>query len=831
MHVFEPVAALEVRPQLEALVEELGVEEETFPPAVFSRNERLLARVLLGSGYSRGACVGAGSMRTNVRKRFPETPMNTPHACWSRLRIILSSCLLMTGVVSAREVVSLDAGWRFFQGEAKAPEKPKFDDSDWEKVDVPHDWSIAGPFKQDAKSGGAGGWLPTGVAWYRREFEAPEKRGAVWLEFDGVMERSEVWLNGESVGGWPYGYTRFRCDVTDRIKNGSNLLVVKADTSKQPASRWYSGSGIYRHVRLVATDAAHFSPDGVFVTTPEIGGRSAVVEAKVGLSAAAAGLGFRGRVVGPDEKVVAEAAGKDGVIRMEVPRPQLWSVETPVMYRLELALVRGGATLDRVDVPFGIRAFEFRADTGFWLNGKNFKLKGVCLHHDGGGVGAAVPLAVWERRLTTLKEIGVNAIRTAHNPVDPGFLDLCDTMGFLVMNEAFDCWTRGKNRHDYHEFFTDWWERDLRSMVRRDRNHPSIVLYSVGNEIRDTHDTEKAKAILADLVRVCHEEDPTRPVTQALFRPNTTKDYDNGLADLLDKPSRKIVGTEHGHERSTWLICRDNPQHSGQFLWSGIDYLGEARDWPVTTYNSGLLDRTGVPHPRGWERMSWWSEKPMVKAFRRVAPTEATPPDPGYEVIEWKRRQVLFPDWNPEREGEQNVEVYTNAEEVELFLDKRSLGKKTVRKDHALNWTVPFESGTLRAVARSKGREVAVDELRTAGEPAKIRITADREGLAPGFENVAHLTIHVVDKEGVPVPNASHRVKLSVEGAGRLIAYDNGSITSHDSFHSDEREVFQGRSLAIIRATAAGGSIEVRATSEGLEASTITIKAAPAAPR
>ncbi len=753
--------------------------------------------------------------------------------------------LLWIGVVAAREVVSLDEGWAFHQGEAAGAKTPGYDDSAWQRVDVPHDWSIAGPFRKDAAAGGAGAWLPTGVAWYRREFDVPVGRGAVWVEFDGVMEDSEVWLNGKRVGGWPYGYTSFRCDLTDRLEDGKNLLVVKADTSRQPASRWYAGAGIYRHVRLVSADAAHVVPHGVFVTTPGVDAENAVVEATVEVSEAAAGAEVRARLLEPGGAEVARATAAGGKLRIEVPRPQLWSVETPRLHRLEVAVMRGGKAVDRVEVPFGIRHAEFRSDTGFWLNGVNLKLKGVCLHHDGGAVGAAVPLAVWERRLRKLKELGVNAIRTAHNPVDPGFLDLCDTLGFLVMDEAFDCWTRGKNPHDYHQHFEDWWERDLRAMVRRDRNHPSVILYSVGNEIRDTHDAAKAKRILADLVRVCHEEDPTRPVTQALFRPNTTHDYDNGLADLLDvigtnyrdeellgawkdKPERKIVGTEQGHELRVWRHCRDNPQHAGQFLWCGIDYLGEARTWPVTTFNAGLLDRTGEPHPRGWERMSWWSDTPMVRIFRRIDQTEATPPDPGYEVVEWKRRQVLFPDWNPQKEGEQDVEIYTNAGEVELFLNGRSLGTKSVREDQAVTWKVPYEAGTLRAVARRDGKEVAVDELKTAGEPAKVVVESDRATLEPGFENVAHLSIRVVDKDGVLVPDASHKVKVRVGGSGKLVAMDSGSITSHESFHSGERQVFQGKALAIIRATSGEGPIRVTATADGLEQGVVEMRCFPA---
>ncbi|MBK1835286.1 glycoside hydrolase family 2 TIM barrel-domain containing protein [Roseibacillus ishigakijimensis] len=576
------------------------------------------------------------------------------------------------GLLSAREVIPLGEGWRFFQGEVEGVIEESFDDSAWREVRVPHDWSIAGEFSESAPTGGAGGWLPSGVAWYRRTI-ALEPAGATWLEFDGVMAHAEVWWNGEKVGDRPYGYSGFRCDLTGKVRAGGNTLVVKADTSAQPASRWYTGAGIYRKVRLVSVDELHIVPESLFVTTPEVSAQEVEVTVALAFS----------RDLKAEERalaIVQDSSGQEvargeclkGAASLTWSHPHLWSVEHPQLYHLLVRIEREGEVVDQVSERFGVRTAEFRSETGFWLNGHNLKLKGVCLHHDGGAVGAAVPQAVWRMRLGRLRELGVKAIRTAHNPVDPGFLDLCDEMGFLVMNEAFDCWTRGKNPHDYHRHFSEWWERDLRAMVRRDQNHPSVILYSVGNEIRDTHDAEKAKDILAGLVEVCHEEDPTRPVTQALFRPNTTHDYDNGLADLLDvigtnyrdaellqawedRKDRKIVGTEQGHNRSTWFACRDNPQHAGQFLWVGIDYLGEARSWPVTTFNAGLLDRTGEVNPRGWERQSWWGDAPMVKIFRRLAPTEATPEDPGYEVVEWKRRQVLFPDWNGEGSGARGV--------------------------------------------------------------------------------------------------------------------------------------------------------------------------------
>ncbi|WP_226895693.1 glycoside hydrolase family 2 TIM barrel-domain containing protein [Luteolibacter marinus] len=767
----------------------------------------------------------------------------------------LATAMWLVSPAWAREVRSLDAGWSFFQGDAPGAEKPDFDSSGWRVVRVPHDWSIAGSFEKSAPTTGSGGWLPSGVAWYRKSLDLPEDLGGrrVWVEFDGVMANSRVWLNGDLLGERPNGYVSFRHDLTDRLKS-ANVLVVKADTSAQPASRWYTGAGIYRHVRLVIADPVHVAPWGVFVSTPVADESNATV--KVATSVINGGgedreITIKSAVLGPDGKQVAAAesalsvaAGKTGELVQDiaVPEPALWDVESPHLHQLVTTLFVAGKAVDEVRTPFGIRTAEFTTDRGFVLNGKRVKLKGVCLHHDGGAVGAAVPLGVWERRLSKLRELGVNAIRTAHNPVAPEFLDLCDRRGFLVMDEFFDCWTKGKNRHDYHLHFKKWAHTDLRDGILRDRNHPSVVLYSVGNEIHDTPKPDLAKPILKGLVDVCHATDPTRPVTQALFRPNVSGDFTNGLADLLDvigvnyrdaellqawkdKPGRKIVGTEQGHDRSTWLECRDHPQHAGQFLWVGIDYLGEARTWPVTTFNAGLLDRAGFVQPRGVERRSWWSEKPMVGVFRRLAATEATPADPGYEAVEWKRRQVLFPDWTPADRGphRENVEVYSNAAEVELFLNGESLGKRATRKDAgALNWKVDFAPGTLEAVAFTDGKEVARDTLCTAGEPAKIVLSADRSDLTVGWDQVAHVELRVVDQAGTVVPSASNKIHFAVEGPGAVIGVDNGSIVSHERFQSMDRHAFQGRALAILRRGQGEGEIVLKATADGLEGASVT---------
>jgi beta-galactosidase len=509
-----------------------------------------------------------------------------------------------------------------------------------------------------------------------------------------------------------------------------------------------------------------------------------------------------------------------------------------------VASVRAGkTTLDDEVVPFGIREFHFDAATGFWLNGRNFKLKGVCLHHDGGAVGAAVPLSVWERRLRALRDLGVNAIRTAHNPVAPEFLDLCDRLGLLVMDEMFDCWTVAKNPYDYHLYFREWSKTDVRDTVRRDRNHPSIVIYSAGNEIHDTPKADLAKEILGGLLEVFHQADPTRPVTQALFRPNVSHDYEDGLADMLDvvgqnyrepeilaahsaKPSRKIVGTENQQGPEVWRALRDNPPYAGQFLWAGIDYLGESRRWPTISSASGLLDRTGAVKPQGYQRESWWSGKPMVRMVRRVAAELAGPVDPGYEAAARRRLRTLYEDWTPTNAAahEEDVEVYGNCEEVELFLNGKSLGSQSLPADATpRHWRVPYEPGLIRAVGRNGGREAATHEMRTAGEAAAIVLATDRGTLTAGWDDVAYVTATVVDSKGVVVPGAEAKIAFEVSGPGVLVAVDNADPSSIEPFQASARTVFDGRCIAILRASAAGGQIALKAAAAGLAGGSIRI--------
>ena len=783
-----------------------------------------------------------------------------------RIGVLLSFLILILAASSvfaqaSRITSSFDRDWRFVRGDVTGAEKQDFNDSDWRKLDVPHDWSIEGPPDEKNPTGQGGGFMPSGVGWYRKHFSISNELRSrqVFIEFDGVMANSDVWINGVHLGNRPYGYISFGYELTPHINFGTdNVIAVRADTSMQPASRWYTGAGIYRHVSLVIKNEVHIPEWGAAASTSNITDKEALVKITaevVNSSTRPAAISLRVDLLAPDGKPIASKHDKRPVMRLgpnqtgslgfelAVDNPQLWNVGNGVLYRIAARIQADGKLVDEEIIPFGIREFHFDPATGFWLNGKNLKIKGACLHHDGGAFGAAVPLAVWEHRLNELRKLGVNAIRTAHNPPSPDFLNLTDRMGFLVMDEMFDQWTVAKNPYDYHLYFNDWSRIDLRDTVRRDRNHPSVIIYSAGNEIHDTPNAELAKNILRGLVDEFHRNDPTRPVTQALFRPNVSHDYDNDLADLLDvvgqnyreqeilaayrqKPTRKILGTENTHELVQWLALRDHPEYSGQFIWSGVDYLGEAGRWPRIANNSGLLYKTAVPKPIAFQRQSWWSDKPMVYIARRVARTPLAPTDPGYNPIEERRPVVLFSDWTPKnlQPHEENVEVYSNCEEVELFLKGQSLGKQARPKDDSpRNWKVTFAVGTIKAVGLNGGKVAATHELRSAGSAGRILLTVDKNTIADDWDDVVFVNAFIVDEVGTVVPDADNLISFNVEGAGFVAALDSANSNSHEPYQATQRKAFQGECLALIKAKTFPGRITVSATSPMLKSASIEL--------
>ncbi|MFD2288290.1 DUF4982 domain-containing protein [Pedobacter petrophilus] len=743
-----------------------------------------------------------------------------------------------------RIIDNFDSDWSFIQQDVPDAEKTAFDTSKWQKLNVPHDWSIEGTYDKTNLTARGGGYLPSGIGWYRKVFHADESLAdkKVTIEFDGVMANSDVWINGFHLGKRPYGYISFIYDLSKHLNFGkgkTNVIAVKADNTVQPASRYYTGAGIYRHVRLVATDFVHLDDWGVFISTPDATSQKAIVKVETSISNESAKdsqVTLETSVMDASGKVIKTVQTKQNVgaknaakiaQKIDVANPKLWNVETPILYKTVTKIIIGGKVIDDQINTFGIRGFKFEAATGFWLNGKNFKLKGACLHHDGGAVGAAVPLSVWEFRLSKLKEAGVNAIRTAHNPVAPELLDLCDQMGFLVMDETFDTWTSAKNNGEkgYNRFWKEWWERDTRDMVLRDRNHPSIIIYSVGNEIHDDLNSPEGFKKYKDQQDLIHLLDPSRPVTMALFRPANSKVYTNGFAETMDvvgqnyrenelvalhnqKPDLKVIGTENTHVIQQYLALRDNPFMAGQFLWTGFDYLGEA-DWPEITNGQGLFDRIGSWKQQSLQRQSWWSEKPTVHIVRKEGNAGAG---------EW------INNWTPtdfDTYDDAKVAVYSNCDDVELFLNGKSLGGKPKPADDSPRlWEVTFEKGTIKAVGKNKGKEVGSEELKTAGPPAKIVLTVDKNKIGNRWDDVAFVTAKVYDEQGNICPNADNLIKFSLSGNGVIDAVDNGDVASHETYKAKQRHAYRGVVMAYIKGNEAG-NIEVKAAADGLESGSV----------
>lgn len=743
-----------------------------------------------------------------------------------------------------RTVLDFDTDWKFYKGEANGAEAIAFNDADWRSLDVPHDWSIEGPYDRGNATGRGGGYLPAGIGWYRKTFTLPAAGAARkhFIQFDGVMANSDVWINGHLLGHRPNGYVAFEYELTPYLKFGAgkNVLVVRADNSQQPASRWYAGAGIYRHVRLVSQSPVHIQQWGHFVSAKDVTAKKATVGVQTTLEAPAGTkrITLQTTLIAPGGKAVAtktetlSAAPSTPVEQtFALDNPVLWDVASPQLYKAVTKLIADGKDVDEVTTPFGIRDAHFEAATGFWLNGKNMKIKGVCLHHDGGAFGAAVPLRVWEKRLLLLKEIGVNGIRTAHNPMAPEFLDLCDQLGFVVMDETFDTWNAAKNNAEkgYNLYFTDWWAQDTRNIVLNDRNHPSIVIYSVGNEIRDNLNDSSGFRKYKMQQDLIHQLDGTRPVTMALFRPGSSHVYENGFADSMDvvgqnyrenelvaahqsKPLRKVTGTENGHDLAAWLILRDKPYMAGQFLWTGVEYLGES-DWPRVVNGAGLIDKTGAMKNLAYQRQSWWSGTPMVYVMRREG---------NAGNGEW------VSDWTPadmDTYDEARLQVFSNCEEVELFLNDKSLGAKPVPADHASprSWTTTFQKGTLKAVGRNRGKVVAEQVLATADKPSQIVLTADKPAVSHNWNDVVYVTASITDANGTLVHAADTKVTFSISGPGVIAAVDNADLSSTEPFGATERLAYKGRCIAIIKAGAGSGKVNVIAQAEGFKSGSVTI--------
>ncbi|WP_234984056.1 beta-galactosidase GalB [Bacteroides togonis] len=809
------------------------------------------------------------------------------------------------------DVVSLNEGWTFarygLQADGTLREEPEgmyatgWDDSSWRKLDVPHDFAIEGPFRMDL-SGNTGRLPYQGIGWYRKSFvlDSTDADKRIYVDFDGVMAYAQVWLNGQYVGGWPYGYNSFRLDLTPYVRTGGeNLLAVRTDTEKWE-SRWYPGAGIYRNVWLVKTgqvQVKHWSARMRTACLTESTARldlSLEVENHLDKDVEAVVKGevyeldstdcFGRRVLRlPAQEVRLSARSAQAVkLEDELDDYKRWDIGSPNRYVARLTVSVGGQVTDRYDVPFGIRETEFSRQ-GFFLNGRKVALQGVCLHHDLGALGAAFNLSAQERQLRIMQEMGCNAIRTSHNPPAPELLDLADKMGLLVMDEAFDAWAHGKRAWDYNKLYNEWHEKDLQAMVRRDWNHPSVIIWSIGNEVMEQRDVEMTRH-LAGIVR---ELDDTRPVTAGYNNPDGGRDsnaareldlmgvnYFFGQQARWDEDERykdmPTVGTETSSCVSTrgvyfmgdtlrkdfqissydldspgWGCSPDRqfatnarfPHLLGEFVWTGFDYLGEPT--PYNSDNTNLLNFRTDPSKQ--EELKKKLEElariqpPSRSSYFGIVDLAGFPKDRYYLYQSHWRPELpmahILPHWNwPDRIGQVvPVHVYTSGTEAELFVNGKSWGRRSKREgqDFRLVWdSVVYQPGSVRVVAYKNGQKWAEDEVQTTGEARKIRLEADRNSLDAGSRELAFVTVRLTDEEGRTVPTACCPLKFEVEGAGELVATDNGDPISFTPFQSAEREAFNGLALAIVRARkGAAGEIRVRVSGEGLEPAVLQLEA------
>ena len=792
------------------------------------------------------------------------------------LSVILSGC----SRPEPRTHVSFNEGWKFALAADDDAWQPSFDDSGWRVMNLPHDWSIEGEFSESHPASPGGGALPGGIGWYRKTFRVSkaDKEKMTYISFDGVYRNSEVWINGNHLGKRPYGYSSFRYDLTPFLKYGEedNVIAVKVDNSAQPNSRWYTGSGIYRNVWLTTTGKIAVDHWGTYVTTPVVNTEEALLMVTTQIrnsSGSRADVRLETVVYDADNRKVARAeTGQVEIIiegatvtqELTVDNPSLWSLENPSLYRVVTTIRSGQLVADRYETVTGIRSFEFDADKGFVLNGEPVIIKGVCNHHDLGCLGAAVNTRAIERQLEILREMGCNGIRTSHNPPAPELLDLCDRMGFIVMDEAFDIWKVKKTDYDYSLDFDEWHLKDLEAMVLRDRNHPSVFIWSIGNEVMEQWERDgSGEAIATELADFVRSMDDTRPVTAACNDPAPHNPViASGALDLIGFnyrdtlwtrfpqtfPEGKFIGTEttsalatrgsydmpsdivrrwparwdqpfrDGNadltcsaydncsapwgttHRDSWRLIKNNAFLTGMYIWTGFDYLGE-------------------PTPY------WW---PARSSYFGIIDLAGFPKDVYYFYqSEWTDKDVLhlFPHWNWNPGQTVDVWAFTNCDEAELFLNGNTLGRQSRgENDFNLVWRVPFEEGALLAVGYRNGTEIMRREIHTAGEPAALMLAPDRSDIRADGTDLSFITVTVVDENNNPVPHADNMVNFSVEGPGIIAGVDNGSQTSMEPFKADYRKAYNSKCLVVVKAGKEKGEIKLTASADGMQDATCVIR-------
>jgi len=799
--------------------------------------------------------------------------------------------LCQLGIVQSqttRKEQLFDDGWKFSKGNIKNAEKPSFNDRTWRDINLPHDWSIeklpnqepeqvVGPFSKKSIGTTATGYTIGGTAWYRKIFtlRQKEKYSNTIINFDGVYMNCDIWVNGKFVGNHPYGYTAFHYDITSFLNptGKSNVIAVKVKNEGQN-SRWYCGSGIYRHVWLIQKQSVHLAHYGVSITTENISSNEATIKIvsavnnKKGKSVA---VKLLINILGPDGKIsqTAEAqlktlssTSESFIQNITIPQPKLWSVETPNLYTAEIHVVADGIVSDEDYTTFGIRTISFSAQNGFLLNGKRVLLKGGCMHHDNGFLGSATIDRAEERKVQLMKAYGFNAIRTSHNPPSQQFLNACDRNGVLVIDEAFDMWERPKNPQDYHLYFKDWWQKDLELMIHRDRNHPSVILWSIGNELNERADS-LGFAIRKRLVAEVHKLDSSQPVTEAICafwdhwgqKWETTipayADLDVGgynylnnqyEADHAQFPERIMVGTESyaGEAYAFWKQVEKNPYVIGDFVWTAMDYIGEngcgnssygpkavqrvgLKTWPWFNAFCGDIDLCGFKKPQLFYRDVVWNNSKLEMMVHAPVPAGMVE---TYSYWGWIDEYQSW-NWNGNEGKMMDVRVFSKCQAVRLELNGKLIAEKSIPDSANLiaTFKVPYEPGVLKAIALNNGIEVISKELRTTGVPAKIRLTADRPKIKANCNDLSYVKVEITDAQGNLVPNANNLVSFTVSGAGEIAGSGNACPTDMKSFNNSVCKTYYGRALAILRPLKElkTGVITLKVEGNGLESCEINV--------
>ncbi len=765
-----------------------------------------------------------------------------------------------------------DYDWKFIQADVVQAGARDFDDMAWRSLDLPHDWSIEGRINPKNPTGGAGGYFPAGIGWYRKTFNVPlEWKGKnVSVYFEGVYMNSEVFINGKSLGLRPYGYSSFSYNLSPYLDLGKeNTIAVRVDNSQQINSRWYTGSGIYRHVWLNVTDPLHVAQWGVAITTSVISAKKATVQIKTIVKNETA---FPQRITLKTQLLIKKTGNagsgstkigltanseKEVTQIINIVNPTLWTPETPHIYQAQIQIVKGNKILDETKNSFGIRSLNFSAEKGFQLNGKTVKINGGCVHHDNGCLGAAAFDRAEERKVELLKAAGFNAVRTSHNPPSEAFLNACDQLGLLVMDEAFDGWRGSKNKFDYSIHFDKWWKRDLETMVLRDRNHPSIFMWSVGNEVSERK-TPEAVETAKMLVSTVKNIDKSRPVTSAVVTWGEWEAFDplmaahdvagynyqlnSAPADHKRVPSRMVIQTE-SYPRdafTNWKLVQDNSFIIGDFVWTAMDYLGESgigrthysgevpgENWdndmfPWHGAYCGDMDLTGWRKPISHYRSLLYNH--TEKLYMAVR-------EPNPEPLEIKETKwSVWPTWEswtwPGYEGKNMVvEIYSKYPNVRLYQNNKLLGEKHTGREQEFKATfsVPYTSGVLKAVGVENSKEVGSSMLRTAGKAARIKLIADRKVLVADGQDLSYVTIEITDQDGITQPNAANRLHFKIEGSGTIAGVDNADIKDTDPYTGDSRKAWHGRALVVIKSTHNAGEIKLSVRSNELEGKSLTI--------